>query len=81
MEARGILSDLMLEKGLEGKTLQRLEQVRSLLAPNTLTNAPIVTRKKGVYGTAESPVQVRGCNCRVVPFAWVVLCIGGVHSV
>lgn len=74
VEARGILSDLMLEKGLEGKTLHRLEKVKSLLTPSTLANAPIVTKMKPMYTTMDSGVQVRECNYRVVPSAWILLC-------
>ena len=57
----------MLEKGLEGKTLHRLEKVKSLLAPNTLANAPILTRMKTVYTTVDNGVQVRGCNIEGCP--------------
>ena len=70
VEARGILSDLLLEKGLEGTTLQRLEQVRSLLTPNTLANAPIVTKVKAGLSTVESVGQVREWNYCAVLFAF-----------
>lgn len=80
VEARGILSDLLLEKGLEGTTLQRLEQVRSLLTPNTLANAPIVTKVKAGLSAVESVGQVREWNYCAVLFAWIVLC-GMAHTV